>query len=216
MKRKASTAVNRPYKKPRQAAPAAVSRINPKSVKRTPELKNIDGLSTTAYAAGATTGLLTLLNGVDDGTTPITRIGRRITMKSLFYRAHVQMAPTTIGGAALRVLIVYDKQTNAVAPAITDIVQIDAINSQMNLANSKRFVVISDEIIPCIGTAGPQSSLTSKYVKLNIDTEFNDVSSALVNSITTGAVYMVQWQGGGLGTAAPSNSLYWRVRFADT
>lgn len=201
---------------PKKRKLASTSLINPpKRRNRTPERKNIDTLVTTAFPFNTTTATITLLNGVDDGIVPTSRIGRKITMDSITWKCDVRMAATTTGASALRYLIVFDKQPNGATATATDILNFDSITGLMNLANSKRFVVISDKTYNGIGTAGPQSMFDSNYVKLNLETEFNDNSTATITSITTGAVLLLQWQDGGLQVATPFNSLVSRVRFTD-
>ena len=118
-------------------------------IRVSPEKKNIDVLKSNSIALG-TGGTLFLLNGCDDGTTPVTRIGRRIVMTSLTVRWQGYMAPTSTGAKGLRLLVVYDRQPNAATPAITDICQFDDMSSMMNLSNSKRFKVIVDELVPFV------------------------------------------------------------------
>ena len=182
------------------------------------ELKDNTVRSTAVVTgAGAVTGSTPLLlNGLTQGTSAVTRIGRRITVKSLLVRWYVQLAATTTGGAPLRLLVVADRQTNGAAPAITDILLTDEIASPMNLNNSKRFKVVCDEIIPVIGAGGPQSIMIQRYMKLNMNTEFNSGNAGTVADITTGSLYVMAWQGGGLATAAPTSVFYSRVRFSDS
>jgi len=181
------------------------------------EQKNIDNNLTGAAALIplAVTGVVTLLNGVAQGTTATTRLGRRITMKSLLIKGEVLLAPTSAGTAPLRFLVVYDMQTNATAPAATDVLVVDQLNSPMNLSNSRRFKTLCDIEIPCIGTGGPQSVSFTRYVKLNHAVEFNTGSAGTVGDIQTGSVYMLSYQGGNIITTAPNANVYTRVRFTD-
>lgn len=182
------------------------------------ELKNIDVSLTTGsniFVPASTAGVVTLLNGVAQGTTATTRLGRRITMRSLFIKGDVSMAPTTTGAAPLRILIVYDMQTNATAPVATDVLTLDQINSPMNLSNSRRFKTLCDIEIPCLGAQGPQAVQWSRYIKLNHAVEFNTGSAGTVGDIQTGSVYMLTYQNGGLLVANPTTLVYTRIRFSD-
>lgn len=191
------------------------SMINPPRKKIGPEKKNVDLSSTAQLIAAQTTATVTLLNGIDDGATSSTRIGRRVNLVSLTYRFSGSMAATTAGGSPIRLLIVYDRQPNGATPAITDIVILDTISSTMNLANSKRFKVLVDDCSQQIGTAGPQSFYISGFRRLNLDMEFNDNSTATITSIQEGAIFAIVWQNGNLITANPTNSLITRIRFTD-
>jgi len=183
-------------------------------IRVSPEKKNLDVLNSNSIALGPG-GTLFLLNGCDDGTTVNTRIGRRILLTSLTVRWQGYMTPTSAGASGLRLLIVYDRQPNAATPAITDIMQFDDISSMMQLSNSKRFKVIVDELVPCVGSNGEQAWNRSIYRKLNLPVEFNENSTNTITSITTGALFAIVWQAGGITTLAPVSDVYTRVRFLD-
>lgn len=171
--------------------------------------------ATAATVGVVATGSLTLLNGVAQGTTAGTRLGRRIRMKSILLRWNFSMSTTSAGGSAFRILVVYDAQSNGTAPAVTDVVVLDAITAPMNLGNARRFKVLCDELVPCIGTAGPQSQIGTRYIKGDWPVEFNTGSAGTIGDIQTGSVFMLIWQDGKLITAAPQSTVYTRVRFTD-
>jgi len=180
------------------------------------ELKNIDLSSTTVITFNqVTANTPILLNGVAQGTTATTRLGRRITMKSLLVKGDFSMTATGTGASPLRCLIVYDSQTNAVAATATDVLAADQFDSPMNLSNSRRFKTLLDEQIPCLGAAGPAAVHINRYVKLNHSVEFNTGSAGTVGDIQTGSIYMLWYQNGGLLTASPLSHVYTRVRFSD-
>lgn len=186
------------------------------------EKKNLDILNSSHIVAAQATSTLFLLNGCDDGATAITRVGRRINMTSLHMRWCGSLAATTAGVSPLRLVVVYDKQANAAAPAATDVFQIDQISSEMNLDNSRRFKVLVDELIESVGTQGPAGwnrsiwrDFTAKGTLPGLPVEFNTASTATITSITSGSVYAFVWQNGNLITAAPTNALYTRIRFVD-
>lgn len=196
------------------AIPRPLLRVGGRMPAGNHELKNIDVIGSTITVASSS-GLISLINGVAQGTTATTRLGRRIQMKSLFIRAEIRMAPTTAGASPIRYLVIYDKQTNGTAPAATDVLTTDALYSPMNLSNSRRFVVIFDKVWPCLGTAGPQSITVEKYIKLNLPVEFNTGSAGTVGDIQTGSLYTLLYQDAGLITLAPPGAFYTRVRFSD-
>lgn len=157
-----------------------------------------------------------LLNGVAPGTSAVTRVGRRINMKSLLFKYQIQLASTTIGGSPIRVLVVMDSQTNGAAATAAGVLLTDEITSPMQLSNSRRFKVLIDEVIPCIGTAGPQAAMFTRYVKLNSNTEFNDGTAGTVADIQTGSIYAFVWQNGALATTVCAATMYSRIRFSDS
>lgn len=199
----------------KRTIPVALLRSGGRMPASSTEFKNIDVNGSTAIVAGSANAVVTLLNGVAQGTTATTRLGRRITMRSLLVKADFNVGPTTTGASPIRVLIVYDCQTNATAPTATDVCVVDQLNSPMNLSNSRRFKTLVDEMIPCVGTAGPQSFAWNRYVKLNNAVEFNTGSAGTVGDIQTGSIYMLVWTNGTFTVAAPTASIFTRVRFSD-
>lgn len=191
------------------------SLANPTRTGFSVERKNTNTLTTGSFPAATTTATLTLLNGIDDGATSTTRVGRRVNLTEFSWKFKINMATTTVGASPVRNLVVYDKQPNAAPPAILDVVFVNSITSAMNLNNSKRFIVLSDKCYDGIGTQGPQSMFEKGYMRLNLPMEFNDASTAAIDSITTGSVYLIQWSDGGFGTAAPVDAYFSRFRYTD-
>lgn len=190
---------------------------------KTDERKNIDSGSTTGTITfGQTTANLLLLNGVDDGATSTTRIGRRIMMTSLEIRWEGSLPSTATGGSPLRMCVVYDRQSNGAAPTAINVFAVDDITGLMNLSNSRRFKVLVDELIDNVSTSGPSSwyskvwrDFTAKGTKPGLEVEFNDNSTATITSIQTGSIYAFFWQNGNILVANPSAIFSSRIRFTD-
>ena len=120
------------------------------------------------------------------------------------------------GGSPIRILVVYDRQANAVTPIITNILQTDDFNSPQNLDYASRFFIMMDIITEPLSTTGNEGIGAKRYKRLNTITEFNTGNAGTVGDITTGAVYLMIAQnssisGGGIGTFA----FYNRLRFSD-
>lgn len=181
-----------------------------------PEKKNIDSTIVLPPVATAT-GVLTLLNGSVAGALPTNRIGRRVHMHSLTIKGTIQLASTTTGNCPLRLIIFYDKQSNKLAPGVVDLMQTDSIASLNLLANSHRFRVIRDIIIPCVGTAGPQAAYINEYTKLaGLETEYIDGAGAgTVADITSGSLYCLMYANNATAVAALLNAVNARVRYSD-
>lgn len=193
----------------------AARRYSTGYIPRAGEKKNIDNnFAATVVAAQATAVVLTL-NASTRGTNPTQYVGRSIRMKSLLIRWNGSMAPTSAGASGLRLVVVYDKQANAAIPATTDVFVVDQMSSPMNLANNRRFKIVMDEEIDCIGTGGPQAWNIKRYVKLNLNTEYNQTNGGTIADITSGSLIAYFYQAGTIITAAPTNSFYSRIRFVD-
>lgn len=190
-------------------------------VKSTEEAKEANLNANNTVVFGQTTGVINNIVGIAQGNTATTRSGRRVMVTSMKVVWTGSLAPTTTGTTPLRLLIVYDKQANAASPAATDVLINDNIYSPMNLNNSRRFKVIRDYEIPCIGTAGPQSWFIKDYINFatakrpGLPIEFNNGNAGNVTDITTGSFTALTWQNGVLLVASPTNNLYIRTRYTD-
>lgn len=180
------------------------------------ELKFVDTSFSSDPAAGSvafTAG--TLLNSLDVGAGGSQRVGRKVTIKSLLIRYQNKLAPTSVGGSPIRILVVYDKQANGAAPAITDILLTDSANSPNNIGNSDRFVTLSDQITMPVSTGGEFQVSDVIFKKLNLETMFNANTDGGIDDITSGSIYMFVAQFGGITVAAPDFSASCRVRYTD-
>jgi len=186
---------------------------------RMSELKFLDqallGTSLATAATWTTPGGTYLLNGAAQGAEAVQRIGRKFIMESLYIRAHCRLAATSTQGGAIRMLVVYDKQSNATAPAVTDILLVDHFLSTNNLSNRDRFVVLADKIFPVITTGGDFAATMEVYKRINLETMFNSGSTGGIGDITSGGVYILFAQSGGIATAGPVVDWRSRIRFRD-
>jgi len=222
--------------RPRARAPAPRGGLGPRSgttrqAKRTggwsnpvsgSELKFKDTTLTNtalglASASFTTPGPTFLLNGLVPDSTATGRIGRKVVLKSLLIRWSVSMAATSTLGAPVRVIVFYDKQANAAAPAVTDVLVTDSFFAPNNLSNRDRFVTISDQYSEPIGTStGVYVSAGNIYKKnLNLETMYNAGTAGTIGDITSGSLYIMIAQEGRIAVAAPLFSMYARIRYQD-
>jgi len=151
------------------------------------------------------------------GAAPYNRIGSKILNKSLRLRGFISVgSSTTAGQDILRVLVVYDRQTNGAAPSWGDVCEgtsaAGAANSAalapINMGNRDRFVTLMDWVVyPGCNTAGSitdsaipltasnqpdgqQSFILDRYIKLkNLETHFG-ANTGGVGDIRTGGIFM--------------------------
>jgi len=181
------------------------------------ELKFVDG---NFVGTATTAGAIQLLNGVTQGTDYNNRIGRKMLMKSIMCRFIVKLGTVDSPGQVIRLLIVYDAQTNAALPAVTDVLQTADVLSPMNLNNRDRFKILSDKwwstgaFDQTAGalTAGEFCPAMEKFYK-KINLEVNNSGTAnTIGSIATGGVYAIV-----IGEVATNDfELYSRIRFTDS
>jgi len=118
-----------------------------------------------------------------------------------------------IGTMPIRVLVIYDRSPNGVAPLITDILAFDNFVSPMNLNTSDRFLVISDKTF-VEGINGGTTNLAAKeYKKMALDTLCLGAAGAIAD-ISQGALFIMLAQG---SLAAPIGTFsgHFRLRFKD-
>ena len=221
------------------------------SAKKKREIKTVDILFVDAYvrdyiAQSFTkiplndTAVLQNLVTVQQGAGISNRIGNKIALKSLRFRA--ALFPTGNGAGQVipyqtRWVIVYDRQPNGVYPLVSDIFgDITVANaigpgdylSSINPTNFDRFIVLCDKMISMgqvlTGSSAGQGQTTEtsmgidEFIKLKgLETMFkSSTAGSPIADITTGALYLyVQADG------MPSGSEDWcldckmRLRFYD-
>lgn len=163
------------------------------------------------------TGAVTLINGVALGTDIDDRIGRQVMLRSVEMKGYVYPTAGTGVDQIHRVLLVYDRQCNGVAPAITDILKAVSTTAVRNLNNRKRFKILMDKVFP-VSASGEANSIHTYtfYRKLRHPMEFNAGNAGTVADIQNGGLFVVT-----LGTSAPgatAGGSNWttRVRYNDS
>lgn len=207
----------------RAAQPKSGRGINSTSVfqpSRRNELKSVD-VSTAgviSQAGNGSTGPF-FLNPVAQGIDINQHIGRELTMKSLYWLWQGELPATTTGGGPVRLVIVYDKESEGAAPtaaagAQTDAFNLDTFMAQMNLNNRDRFIVLVDEIVETLHASGPSTFFRKGYKKMSLPVVYN-AAGATIASVNTGGIYAFCWSSGTYGVAAPTSNLQTRIRFED-
>jgi len=206
-------------KRPRQ--PYKVVGTQKKQKKYVPKLRDKEAkvvdIAAAAYACD-TTGSVTLLNGVAQGDDSTNRDGRITYAKSIKLEGYVGHAVPASGVQMLAaVYLIWDKQGNGAAPAITDIFNLSSSTSPLNLNNRDRFTVLRHQAFALNTAINSINHRMSIYVNLN-KPEFKTVyggTGATVASINTGALYLVTLgdiAAGGTGGTCITSS---RFRFID-
>jgi len=182
------------------------------------ELKFLDysGTMSPTYSTSTWTTPGLLLNGCAPGSSAETRNGRKITMKSIYVRyTFSRSAATMSGGSPARILIVYDKQANATAPAITDILLADDFHSMNNLSNRDRFITLFDQVTAPISDAAEHCVGDTLYKGMNLDVMFNGGNAGTIGDITSGSVYAFACATNRIGIANSQVVFRSRIRYTD-
>lgn len=182
-------------------------------------------VATATYALD-TTGTVTLLNAVPQGTSVNQRVGKKMVMKSLQARGAMNNGSTAILND-VAYMIVYDKRPTGALPAVTDILVTANSTAMNNDANSGRFTVVKriDECL--VGnasvTGAVANALTEATIKScdfyldlkNLPTVYKAAGTGAIGDIEQGALYLVTVGGTAAGTAAASVTQQFRLRFID-
>lgn len=124
-------------------------------------------------------------------------------------------------GDFVRVMLIWDCQSNSAAPAVTDILTTTAYDSPINLNNRDRFKILTDKFVsmnPNTYTTGaptggnPRNALLKVYKKMSMETIFSG-TGATIGSIQSGSLYLLLINAVNNASFADT---YTRVRFLDS
>lgn len=163
-----------------------------------------------------TTGSLILLNGMRRGDDINERIGREVLLKSILFKGALYVVPGTGIDQICRVMLVYDRQTNASALTVAQVLSSVTYLAPKNLENRKRFSILYDRQF-ALNADGESGSIRSLkfYRRLNHPVEFNSVDGGTVADITTGSFYLVVVGSVAAGTTAAGLNFSSRIRYTD-
>jgi len=191
----------RPAKRPRQDFAHQIGAV---AVAGAAEKKNLDIGPTALASAGTAWSAVTLVNGIAQGSTANTRIGRRVTLTKFFIRWNA-----TATAACSRFIVVYDHAPNGALPVITDILTVDSINGVNNLVNNDRFMILHDEHINYQASGLPTSGKWV-YKGKPLQMVYTNAATGVIADINVGAIYVIT-----CGTAATTLNFLSRVRYTD-
>lgn len=178
----------------------AIKQIN-RSIKAEIRINDIN----TAAAGVTTAPSLTLLNGVAQGDADAQREGDQIYMKYLILKGYIQ--PGDPNGNLLRLVIIYDTQTNGAAPSFADLFQtLGDVAALRFWFSQKRYKFIFDKTY-AVDAYKPISINIRK--KLNKFTYFGNNASGGVANMIKGSLYLYTISDSG---AVPNPTIEWNSR----
>ncbi len=165
---------------------------------------------------------------IPQGTTESTRLGRKITVKSINWRMEIGLAEldaqaTPGNEEIIRIIVYLDKQTNGAAAAILDILETANYQSFNNLANKSRFRTLMDRTYALnyntlasdgagVTSSNAMSIQDSFFKKCNIVIEYD-------NTATDGAITTQRSNNIGVLTISKSGTgrflTQMRIRYSD-
>jgi len=167
-----------------------------------------------------TTGTLALLNGIARGDDINERTGREVTLRSIELHVRCLATATTGLDQTHRVMLVYDRQTNAAALTFAQVLTATDTVAPRNLENRKRFKILMDRRVNLAGNlaAAPQGGSECSfdfYRRLRHPMTFNSGDAGTVADITTGSIYILFVGTVAPGAGAGSVNYYSRCRYED-
>lgn len=196
---------------------------NPFALQRALGMSKELGFVDTAVADYAmdTTGSVTLIPTIAQGTSVNQRVGKKIHLKGLQCRG-LAFSGTTASFNDCGYIIVYDKRPTGALPAVTDILVSVAATSMNNDANAGRFSVLKREDLLLIGAnaAGERTDCTCASADWYLDLKGREVvykaaATGAIGDIEQGAIYLVTFGANVAGTTAATLRTAFRTRFLD-
>lgn len=184
-----------------------------------PESKWLDIYTASAplpFGGWQNTGFL--FNGLAIGGSPTQRLGRKVNFTKMNIRYSFWMDQTIsppTSGCNVRIVVIYDKQANAVQAPQGEIFQANDFNSMLLLDNRDRFITLADVITDPISLGGPYVCTGTIFRKFNLETIYNASGAGTIADINTGAIimyYAINNTNAGLTVSASIRS---RLRFVD-
>lgn len=165
-------------------------------------------------SSGATlTDLFGPLNAPANGTSEFERVGNHIVVRNLTVHGVLKLTndadstPANLSSMRNRVrwVIVYDRQSNGLAPLWLDLFQSASVDTFRNLDQVDRFVVLKDKTIKVDGryweVAGGTTNRVGSYLipirfnkKLKLPADFKTSGAAAPNvvaDVKTGGIYLM-------------------------
>ena len=174
----------------------------------------------------STTGSITLINVIPQGTTVNNRIGKKLLLKNVQTHGFFYPGTTAIVNN-MGAYLVLDKQSNGGAlPAITDILTSINTNDFSNDAKKPRYKILRRWDCVISGGTGaiaapsgfneaPTANIND-FCKMNFVMEFNTSAATGVQAtIEKGALYMITVGSSATGTGSGSFQYYTRTRFTE-
>jgi len=175
------------------------------------------GAAAFAEPGVAFTGI-TELNDILQGSTVYQRIGIKVLMKNIRIRGTLLPSAATVIGC-IRIAVVYDRQPNGAAAAVTDIFQdctagaATNFDSGVNMSNKNRFTILRDQVFH-IDAAQSLVHSIDWFIPCRLQAEYK-ASGGTIGDITTGSVLLVVGEVlGGTGTVGFANFRS-RIRYED-
>jgi hypothetical protein len=181
-------------------------------VKRPVSLAEVKYVDTSIGQVVDTTGAVTLIDGMSQGNTVSTRVGRQVSLKKIEYNLVMYPTITTGVDQVGRFILFYDRQTNGAAPAVIDVLTAATPFALYNRDNLKRFRIIADVCKNLNPTSESDTNMVTGNVSKSIVgmVQFNAGNAGTVADIISGGLFLLSV--GSVAAGATAGSLAGRAR----
>jgi hypothetical protein len=193
--------------------------------KRVAEVKYLDFADSLSLADSQANAIL--LNGCIQGLDAVgDRVGRKIMMRRVIVRATISVSAASLAVAGvypnttntIRVLLVYDKQTNATVFGYSDVMNTsgntNAVFANTNVSNVDRFMILESRLFT-LDTAKALSHSFEFNLPVELVVRFNASNNGNVTDIITGAMALTFVDQNSTGTMSTSIIFNSRIEFMD-
>lgn len=167
-----------------------------------------------------TTGSLSLIPTIAQGTSKITRVGQKVKLDSVQIRGIASSNSATILATGA-MMIVHDRRPKGALPLVTAILTSVSPAAHLNDDNSHRFQIVRRWDYEFIGNntadgSGKNYYTVNHFIPMNIPVRYNGTgTTGLISTIDEGALYLLQVGNQVTGTTAAATALSFRTRFTD-
>jgi len=165
-----------------------------------------------------TTGGQTLLNGLSLGNTASTRVGMKVSIRSIELRLVLFATATTGADQQHRIQLFLDKQSNAAAPTLADQLTGNNFLALRSLTQRRRFKIMWDKTYNINASGEPNTAKCVKmYMKFRrpLVVEYNSANNGTVADISTNHIFYTTVGSEAAGNTDSISQVYARVRYTD-
>lgn len=158
----------------------------------------IDGLLDASGEVAPGGGSNTPLMVIPEGTGESERVGRKVTLTSIYMRGVLSLATDT-SSAMYNLVVLLDTQANGAVPSYADVFADNRSTAHLQLANSNRFVILkrwvgalTNQTVLTGPSFGAAKRVFKYYKKCNIPLEFSGTNGT-ITEIKSNAIYLM-WE----------------------
>ncbi len=161
-----------------------------------------------------TTGAVTFINGLAQGTTVLQRVGDQVKFTSLHLKYFMGHNAAGAQDQYIRIIALIDFQVNGVIATVAQILESAIVNAHREIDFSRRFHVLYDKMHAMAPAGASTNNINDVYLKMDLKPEYFG-TAATIAAINTGAVYILTISNIATASEPPTINIQTRMRFID-